>query len=276
MVTGATSGVGRAAATALAREGAELFLVARNRDRAERTVEEITRETGNPTVEVILSDFAQLGQVRKAAQQFLDLQRPLHVLLNNAGVIHTRRRETVDGHEEMFAVNHLAPFLLTSLLLEPLRRGAPARVVNVASDAHRYAGEIDLDDLQAESGYRAMRVYGRSKGANLLFTCELARRLEGSGVTVNAMHPGFVGSGFGTNNGRLGRWVMGATRPFARTPERGADTAVWLCVDPALEGRTGGYYVDRRPREPRSWASDPQMAQRLWEASEHLTGLRST
>ncbi len=273
MITGATSGVGRAAALALAREGAELFLVARSRERAAETVAEITRETGSSAVEVILADLSEQAQVRKAAREFLDRDRPLHVLLNNAGVVNITRRETADGLEETFAVNHLGHFLLTALLLERLRSSAPARVVNVASDAHRYAAGLDLDDLQSERGYRGMRVYGRSKGANLLFTHELARRLEGSGITVNAMHPGFVGSGFATNNGLLGRVVMGLCRPFVRSPAQGADTAVWLCTDPALDATSGAYFYDRRPHEPLAWARDPETAARLWETSARLTGL---
>ena len=273
MVTGATSGVGWAAALELARQGAETFLIVRDRSRGEAAVERIMRATGNPEVEALYADLASLDEVREVARRFLELGRPLHVLLNNAGVVNVERRETVDGLEETFAVNHLSHFLLTHLLLERLRASAPARVVNVASDAHRFCSPLDFDDLQAQRRYRSMRVYGHSKLANLLFTHELARRLQGTGVTANAMHPGFVGSALGTNNGWLARLAMRAARPFVRTPEQGAETAVWLCTASELQDESGGYFRDRRPHAPRSHARDDAAAGRLWAMSERLTGL---
>jgi NAD(P)-dependent dehydrogenase (short-subunit alcohol dehydrogenase family) len=196
------------------------------------------------------------------------------VLLNNAGEVLLRRSETVDGIESTFAVNHLGYFLLTRLLEERLRESAPARVVNVASDAHHYAGgRLDFDDLESRRAYRVMQVYGRSKLANILFTRELARRLAGSGVTANALHPGFVGSNFARNNGLLGRISMTLLRPFARSPEKGAETAVWLCAAPELEGRSGGYWFDRAPRRTDAAAENDEDARRLWAVSERMTGL---
>jgi NAD(P)-dependent dehydrogenase (short-subunit alcohol dehydrogenase family) len=187
-----------------------------------------------------------------------------------------RREETVDGFERTFAVNHLAYFLLTVLLLDRLRSSVPARIVNVASDAHHYAGGgLDFDDLQSTKGYGSMRAYGRSKGANILFTRELARRLAGTGVTANCLHPGFVGSNFATNNGWFAQVVMRVIRPVARTPEKGAETAVHLCASPDVATVSGQYFFDCQPRWPKQYAQDDATARRLWDVSERLTGLRS-
>jgi NAD(P)-dependent dehydrogenase (short-subunit alcohol dehydrogenase family) len=274
LVTGATNGIGRAAAESLARLGASVVLVARDRGRGERAQEEIRRASGRDDVELLLADLSSQAQVRELAGAFLAPGRPLHILLNNAGVILLRREETVDGIEATFAVNHLAYFLLTNLLLPRLRESAPARIVNVASGAHaRAGGRLDMDDLQSRNGYSAMRVYGKSKLANILFTRELARRLAGTGVTANAMHPGFVGSNFARNNGWLGNLVMTLGRPFARSPEKGAETAVWLCAAPEVEGRSGGYYQDLREDRAASFAQRDDDARRLWEVSERMTGL---
>jgi NAD(P)-dependent dehydrogenase (short-subunit alcohol dehydrogenase family) len=273
LVTGATSGVGRAAALALARLGASVVLVGRSRERGERALAEIREQSGNDDVALMLADLASQAQIRRLAREFLASGRPLHVLLNNAGVVNLRRRETPDGLEETFAVNHLAYFLLTQLLLPRLRECAPARIVNVASDAHAGAGgRLDFEDLQSRR-YSLMRVYAKSKLANILFTRELARRLEGTGVTANAMHPGFVGSNFARNNGVLARAVMTCLRPFARTPEKGAETAVFLCASPAVEGVSGEYYFDCRPHAPRAFAQRDEDARRLWEVSERMTGM---
>jgi NAD(P)-dependent dehydrogenase (short-subunit alcohol dehydrogenase family) len=276
LVTGATSGIGRAAAEELARRGAELVLVARDRGRGEAAVAEIRARTGNAKLSLLLADLSSQAEIRRAAREFLASGRPLHVLLNNAGVVLLKRNETVDGVESTFAVNHLGYFLLTRLLEDRLRESAPARVVNVASDAHHYAGgRLDFDDLESRRAYRVMQVYGKSKLANILFTRELARRLAGSGVTANALHPGFVGSNFGRNNGLLGRVSMTLLRPFARSPEKGAETAVWLCAAPELEGRSGGYYFDLAPRRPNASAENDEDARRLWEVSERMTGIAS-
>lgn len=275
LVTGATSGIGRAAATALARRGADLVILARDRAKGERTLEEIARATGNRRLDLIVADLASLEQVRRAAHEFLESGRRLHVLLNNAGLITLRREVTPDGYEKVFAVNHLAHFLLTRLLLERLRESAPARVVTVASAAHGFSGGgLEWDDLQSERGrFRPMRVYGRSKLANILFTRELARRLEGTGVVCHCLHPGFVGSSFGVNNGAVAAALMALARPFARSPERGADTAVFLCTAPEVGTRTGGYWIDRTEREPKAPARDDAAARRLWQVSERLVGL---
>jgi NAD(P)-dependent dehydrogenase (short-subunit alcohol dehydrogenase family) len=274
MITGASSGIGKAAAAAIAGMGASVVLVCRDRDRGERSVAEIRATTGNTDITLLLADLSSQRDIRRLANEYLATGRPLHVLLNNAGVMMLRREETVDGFERTFALNHLGYFLLTVLLLDRLKASAPARVVSVASDAHHYAGGgLDFDDLNAEKGFSAWRAYGRSKGANILFTRELARRLEGTGVTANCLHPGFVGSNFATNNGwyaRLGMWLL---RPFGRSPEKGAETAIYLCTSPDVDGVTGKYFFDKQPKWPKTYAQNDETARRLWEVSERMTGL---
>ncbi len=274
MVTGATNGIGRAAALALARRGASVVLVGRSRERGEQTLEEVRRASGRDDATLLLADLSSQAEIRSLAAAFLATGRPLHVLLNNAGVVNLRREETVDGIETTFAVNHLAYFLLTELLLERLRESAPARVVNVASDAHASAGgRLDFDDLMSRRSYSLMRVYGKSKLANILFTRELARRLEGTGVTANCLHPGFVGSNFARNNGAIAAVVMTLVRPFARSPEKGAETAVYLCASPEVEGVSGAYFQDCRRRDPKPFARNDEDAKRLWELSARMVGL---
>lgn len=276
LVTGASSGIGQAAATALARMGANLVLVCRDRGRGERAVAAIRAQGPAAEITLLLADLSSQAEIRRLAAEYLASGRPLHVLLNNAGVVMLRREETVDGFERTFAVNHLAYFLLTVLLLDRLRSSVPARIVNVASDAHHYAGGgLDFDDLQSTKRYGSMRAYGRSKGANILFTRELARRLAGTGVTANCLHPGFVGSNFATNNGWFAQAVMRIARPVARTPEKGAETAVYLCASPDVATVSGQYFFDSQPRWPKQYAQDDATARRLWDVSERLTGLRS-
>lgn len=272
MVTGASSGIGLAAARELGRLGADVVLVCRSPERAEAARAEVVRAANHERVSIELCDFASQADTRQCAARYLESGRPLHVLLNNAGIVNQRRRLTEDGLEETFAVNHLGYFLFTNLLVPRLVESRPSRIVNVASDAHR-GTSLDLGDLQSENGYRVMRVYGRSKLANILFTRELARRLEGTGVTANALHPGFVGTRLAGQNGALARFIMWAARPLARSPEKGAETAVYLASAPELEKASGGYYFDRKSHEPDAAAQDDETALRLWEESEALTGL---
>lgn len=277
MITGASSGIGRAAALGLARMGPDLVLVCRNRERGERAVEEIREQTGNDRLTLLIADLSSQAQIRALAKDFLASDRPLHVLLNNAGVIMLRRTETVDGIESTFAVNHLGYFLLTVLLLDRIQASAPARIVNVASHAHASAGgSLDFDDLEGRKRYGSMRNYGMSKLANILFTRELARRLEGTGVTANSLHPGFVGSNFAKNNGLFARIGVALLRPIARSPEKGAETAVYLCSSPEVEGVTGKYFHDCKPTWPKQFAQSDEDARRLWEVSERMTGLASS
>jgi NAD(P)-dependent dehydrogenase (short-subunit alcohol dehydrogenase family) len=271
MITGASSGIGRATALALAGMGARMVLICRDRGRGEETTAEIVAKTGNSDVWLLLADLSSQAEVRRVAADFLASDRPLHVLINNAGVVNLQRTVTVDGIESTFAVNHLAYFLLTELLLDRLRRSAPARIVNVASDAHKF-GALDFDDLGNERRYRAMRVYGQSKLANILFTNELAQRLEGSGVTANSLHPGAVATGLGKNNGAWARALIALLRPFFRTPDNGAATSVYLASSPEVEGVSGKYFANCRQHRPSRAAQDPDAARRLWDISERLVG----
>ena len=272
LITGATSGIGQAAAYALAGQGAELTLLCRSPDRAESVADAIEAEHGHRP-ELLVCDFESLASVRKAAEQYLDSGQPLHVLLNNAGVINTQRMETVEGYEQTFAVNHLAPFLLTGMLLPALQREAGARIVNVASDAHRFCKAIRFNDPQTLGTYRTFEVYGHSKLANILFTRELARRLGYGDPLVNCLHPGAVATGMGTNNpGLLGKILPPLLKPFFRTPEKGAETAIYLCADPGLAGVSGRYFQDCRAVKPKPWAEDDDMAAALWRLSEELVG----
>jgi retinol dehydrogenase 12 len=274
LVTGATNGIGRVSARALARMGAKLFLVARDPQRAEDTRAEILRETPGADVRIIVADLASQADVRRAAAEFLATGAPLHVLLNNAGVTQLHRSETVDGIETTFAVNHLAYFLLTLLLLDRLKASAPARIVNVASDAHRFGGALDFDDLGSKKSFSWMAVYGRSKLANILFTRELARRLEGTGVTVNCLHPGAVRTGLGMNNDApILKLLVSLARPFMRSPEKGAETSIWACSAPELAKVSGRYFSDRKERRPNALALDDGAARRLWDVSARLVNL---
>ena len=213
-----------------------------------------------------MADLGSQREIRAAAAEFLDRYDRLDVLIHNAAVLPRERRVSADGLELQFAVNHLAPFLLTELLLERLRASAPARIVVVGSEAHRQ-GRIDFDDLQSERSYHRLRAYRQSKLANLLFTRELSRRLQGSGVTVNAVHPGVVITGLLFSGWRIARLA----RPFLRTPAEGAKELVYLALSPEVAGVSGGYFVNQRPREPAPRATDPEVAKRLWAVSEELT-----
>jgi NAD(P)-dependent dehydrogenase (short-subunit alcohol dehydrogenase family) len=273
LVTGASSGIGEETALGLARLGARVILVGRSRERGERALARIRAESGNDAVELRLADLASLSEIRRLAAEVLETCPRLHVLVNNAGVVNLRRSTSVDGFESMFAVNHLACFLLTNLLLDRLIASAPARVVTVASEAHRF-GTLEIDDLQSERSYGAMRSYGRTKSANILFTYELARRLKGTGVTAHCVHPGAVATRLGHNNGVLGRLVTGLLRPFFRSPARGAGPSLHAATAVQLEGVTGRYLSSRGEIRSADATHDPTLAKQLWERSAALTGLR--
>ncbi len=273
LVTGATSGVGRAAAHRLARNGAQLTLLCRNPERADAVASEIADNNGGVRPDLLIADLGDLQSIRNAGREFLDSGKPLHILLNNAGLINTARRESTDGFEQTLAVNHLGPFLLTGMLLPRLLESPGARVVCVASDAHSFCRGMQFEDLQSESSYKTFNVYGRSKLANILFTRELARRLAGHPITVNCLHPGAVASNMGTNNaGFIGKLIPLLLKPFFRTPEKGAETAVYLCADEAVEAVSGKYFIDCKEAVPKPWAMDDAAASRLWELSESLAG----
>jgi NAD(P)-dependent dehydrogenase (short-subunit alcohol dehydrogenase family) len=225
-------------------------------------------------MDYLLADLSVQAQVRRLAEDFKARYQRLDVLVNNAGAIFFRRQLSLDGIEMNFAVNHLAYFLLTNLLLDPLKASAPARVVNVSSDSHR--GEhLDFANLELQRGYNPARAYGRSKLANLYFTYELARRLEGTGVTVNAMHPGFVRTNMAANNGWLVRLFLPLVHHHSLTPEQGASTAVYLAASPEVAGVTGKYFVREREVASDLVARDETAAKKLWEISAAMTGLSS-
>jgi NAD(P)-dependent dehydrogenase (short-subunit alcohol dehydrogenase family) len=274
MVTGATAGIGRATAQSLAQQEATVVVVGRNAEKAAQTVAHIQRETGNREVQWLLADLSDQAQVRRLAQEFKERFPRLDVLINNAGAFFLTRQLSADGIEMTLAVNHLSPFLLTHLLLDTLQASAPARVINVASASHRGA-RIDFEDLQGERKYRGMRAYGQAKLALVLFTYELARRLEGTGITVNALHPGFVATNIGQNNGCLFKLISPLMKLIARRPEEGAQTSIYLATSPEVAGDTGKYFVDNKavPSDPASY--DEAVAKRLWEISAAMTGLES-
>lgn len=270
LITGGTSGIGKAAATELAKMGAEVVVTGRNAERGKSAVAEIRREAGSDAVSLMLADLSRQAEVRRLAEEFLAGHERLDVLVNNAGLILNKRTTTSDGIEETFATNHLAPFLLTDLLLDLLKRSAPSRVITVSSEAQR-SGAIDFDDLQTSRRYSAFRAYGRSKLANVLFTYELAERLEGTGVTANTLHPGAVNTRFGSTGSGPFTLIFRLFKPLMRSPEKGADTLVWLASEPSLESTSGRYYSDRKeiPSHPQTY--EPSARKRLWAESERLT-----
>ena len=270
LVTGATAGIGKATALGLARLGATLVLVTRDPRRGDATVAEIKQQTGNDALDYLTADLASQQSIRQLADEFKGKYRHLHVLINNAGGVFPRTY-TVDGLEKTFALNHLAYFLLTELLLDVLKASAPGRIVSVSSEAER-GGKINFDDLQSHKRYSAMSAYSQSKLANIMWTYELARRLEGTGVTANCLHPGAVATSFG-NSIPLMNWVYRLGGRFMRTPEKGAETVIYLASSPEVEGVTGTYFQDCKPIKsvPRSY--DREAARRLWQVSAELTGV---
>src|SRR5215210_6650047 len=275
LITGGTSGIGKAAATALAGMGATVVITGRNEERGKRALQEIREESGNDGVELILADLTVQDEVRRLAEELRERHNQLEVLVNNVGLDVTESTETPDGIETQLAINHLTPFLLTNLLLDLLKESAPSRIVTVSSDAHRWA-KIDLDDLQSRKRYRGMQVYGTTKLANIMFTNELAERLEGTGVTANCVHPGGVNTNFGTNNRGFTTLLFRAFKPFMRSPEQGADTVIYLAASPDVEGMTGKYLSDRKLITASDEAYDENSRKKLWEISEELTGLKVT
>jgi len=271
LVTGGTGGIGRATALGLAGMGAHLAIAGRDRGRAEAAAREIRVVTGGQ-VEVFVADLSAQAEVRRLAGEVLQCLSRIDVLVNNAGGYWNTRHLTADGLERTFAVNHLAPFLLTGLLLDRLKHSAPARVVTVSSNAHA-TGLIDFSDLQGERSYSGARAYSQSKLANVLFTYELARRQPATCVTVNALHPGVVRTAFGAEDpSGIQRLFIPVMRPFMKSPARGAATSVHVASAPDLEQVTGGYFAAGRPRSSAARSYDEAAAARLWQVSAHLTG----
>jgi NAD(P)-dependent dehydrogenase (short-subunit alcohol dehydrogenase family) len=275
MVTGATSGIGKVTAQALAEKGATVIIVARNQSRGEATINEIKAKTGNASVVLMLADLSSQASIRQLAQNFKQQYSRLDVLVNNAGAFNMQRGVTVDGLENTFATNHLGYFLLTNLLLDVLKASAPSRIVNVSSVASE-RGKINFDDLQGEKRYGGPAAYSQSKLANILFTKALAKRLQGTGVTVNALHPGPAATSFGMNNSLFWRIVFRIVYLFIGiSPERGAETQIYLATSPEVAHVTGKYFDQKKPVEPTPAAQDDATVERLWKVSEQLAGLAS-
>ena len=276
MVTGATSGIGEATAFALAKQGADVVVVGRNPRKGADTVSKIKSKTGNSSVKFMLADLSSQKDIHRLAEQFKSNYQRLDVLVNNAGGKFLSRQETVDGYEMTFALNHLAYFLLTNLLNESLKASGKARIINVSSGAHSGCLKINFDDLQFKKGYIGKKAYEHSKLANILFTYELARRLKGTGIIVNAVHPGGVITNFCKNNG----WVSWAKHVVAHLlarnlvgPTEGAKTSVYLATSPDVEGVSGRYFSNLKETHSSNASYDEDAARRLWDVSLELTGL---
>jgi len=272
VVTGASSGIGLETARELARRGARVLLVVRSEAKGQAAIEDIRRGVPGAALELVLADLYAMAEVRKAAAEIRARCPRLDVLVNNAGLIHGKRELTVDGLEKTFALNHLAPFLLTLELGELLARSAPARVVTVASDAHRRA-RLDLDDLQATKGYDAFTAYGNSKLCNILFSRELAARWRDRGVTSNSLHPGVVRTNFGESGGFLIRTGVRVAKWFFLSAADGARTTIHLAASPDVAGVTGEYFAKEKIARPRRAAESDELARGLWVASEKLAGV---
>ena len=273
LITGATSGIGEEAAVALAKLGAQVFVHGRSEDKIERVLARIRQEAGRQDAQPFVCDLSSMEDIRQQAQALEQRLDKLDVLLNNAGAVHQSRKLTPDGLEMTFGVNHLSYYMMALLLWPALRRSAPgARLVNVASDAHRGA-RIDWDDLQGERSWSSMRFYCDSKLMNILMTRELARRAQGQGVTVNALHPGVVATGFARNDPGLVARLTGLFAPLLASPARGARTSVWACSSPEAASHHGLYFASCKVQTPSRAALDDQAAARLWSVSQSLTGL---
>jgi NAD(P)-dependent dehydrogenase (short-subunit alcohol dehydrogenase family) len=272
MITGANSGIGKAAALALAKMGATVVMVARNKERGEVARSEIVRDSQNDSVDLLLADLSSLESVRQLAAEFRKKYSKLHVLINNAGLFNQRRRVTTDGYENTFATNYLAPFLLTNLQLDMLKASAPSRIINVSSVGH-YNGHINFDDLNLEKEYGGWKAYGQSKLALVLFTHELAKKLQGTGVTVNAVHPGTVATNIWSRPLGPAGFIMALPKLFMTSPEKGAETIVYLASSPDANGLNGEYLEKLKVKKSSDESYNDEVAQRLWDVSAKLTHL---
>ena len=272
LITGATSGIGKAAALKLSLLGANIFFVARNQQKAQLLVDEIFEISDKEAVPII-ADLSSQADIRSVAQVFNSFNIPLHVLLNNAGLINKERKETVDGLEEVFAINHIAYFLLTMLLLDRLKEANNSRIVNVSSGAHAFVKGFNFEDYQAKNTYKPFQVYGYSKLANILFTKKLSDILKEDNITVNCLHPGVVGTSFGQNNGNLQKILFYIAKPFMRSSEKGAETSIYLCSSSDVSDISGEYFYNCKLAKTTKWAQSQDDADRLWDLSKDLTGL---
>jgi len=273
LVTGGTGGIGRATATSLASMGARVGITGRDPGRTQRAAAEIASASGGGIVDAFPADMTSQAEVRRLAAEVLAAYPRLDVLVNNAGGFWAHRHETVDGHERTFALNHLAPFLLTSLLADRLIASAPARVINVSSGAQGM-GKIHFDDLMGEQSYSAQRAYNQSKLANVMFTYELARRFQGTGVTATTLHPGMTNTAFSAEDpSRAFAPLVAVMRPFMRSPEKGAETPIYLASSPEAEGLTGQFFANRASKRSNKASYDREVTARLWDVSAELVSL---
>ena len=272
VITGATSGIGEVAADHLAQAGARIVLIARDHERGEKTRRHLHAVAGHADHTVHYADLSRLSEMKRVAKEIADIEPHIDVLINNAGAMFTSRLVTSDGLEKTFALNHMSYFVMTNVLLDRLKATPGARIVSTASDAHKSA-KLNFDDLQSERGYSGFVVYGRSKLANILFTRELARRLAGTGVTANCLHPGFVDTRFGDQSGGLTSLVIRGAKNFAISPEKGAGTIIYLASSPEVEGKSGDYYYQEKLATPSRNAQNDDDARRLWDASAKIAGL---
>ncbi|MGD0190118.1 MAG: SDR family oxidoreductase [Rhizomicrobium sp.] len=270
VITGATSGIGEVAADRLALKGARIVFIARDHARGEETCKHLAAIAPHSEHVVYYADLSKLAEMKRVAADIAAAEQKIDVLVNNAGAMFSSRRVTADGLEMTFATNHMSYFVLSNVLRE--RMGAGGRIVNTASDAHNGA-HLDFDDLQSAKHYSGFGVYGRSKLCNILFTRELARRLAGTGITANCLHPGFVATRFGNQSGGVLSFAIRAAKNFALTPEQGAETIVYLASSPDVSDATGGYYVKCKPATPSKAAQSDDDAKRLWDISARLAGL---
>src|SRR5215210_3665936 len=274
LITGATSGIGKATSMGLASMGATVVMVGRDRGRGEAALAEVKEGSLNASVDLMLADLSSQQEIRRLADEFKETYLRLDVLINNAGLFRSKRVTIADGLEMTFAVNHLAHFLLTNLLLDLLKASAPSRIVNVSSGDHA-SGTIDFDDLQQEKRYKGAKAYSQSKLANVLFTYELAKRLEGTGVSANCLHPGAgIRTNFGSGVSGIFGFTVRALRPLMKSPEKGAETSIYLASSPEVEGLSGRYFVKKAAARSSDLSHDKRLARRLWEVSAELTNLR--
>jgi NAD(P)-dependent dehydrogenase (short-subunit alcohol dehydrogenase family) len=273
LITGGSSGIGKAAAIALAKMGYKVIILSRSKERGEKALEEIKKSSGSNDVELMTCDLGNQASIREFAENFKAKYERLDILINNAGVILPGRHETSDGYELQFGVNHLGHFLLTNLLLDTIKNSSPARIVVVASGAHK-AGKIHFDDINLKNKYSIIKAYSQSKLANVLFTYGLADRLKGTGVTVNCLHPGAVATNMGVNRETgFGTFITSLLKPFFLTPEEGAATSIYLATSEEVKDVSGKYFYRKKPVKSSKQTYDKQLALQLWKLSESLTGL---
>lgn len=272
LITGATSGIGKATAIDLAGRGATISMLIRNREKGEKTKQEIIEKTGNKNIDIQLIDLADLNSVRKAVEELKVKFKVIDILINNAGGMFKARYESADKYELTFAMNHLGHFLLTNLLLDNIKAAPEARIINVSSEAQR-AGHIDFEDLMGENTFKPFKAYSQAKLANIVFTKGLKDRLNGSNVSVYALHPGVVRTGFGSDFGGIFKVLIKISQPFMRSPEKGAETTLFVVSEDSVKQLSGSYFKDCKVKDPIPEASDPKVIQRLWEESEKLVGM---